>query len=123
MLSFLVRRGLQTGPIVLAVALLIFVLFSVIPGTFASSLSDDGRSVMDPAVVERMNKELGLNDPVAVRFGRYVLQLAQLDLGTSFRTRQPVTKVLSERMGPTLQLCLAAMVFAIVIGVPLGFVA
>jgi peptide/nickel transport system permease protein len=123
MLSFLVRRVLQTVPIVLAVAFLIFVLFSVIPGTFASSLSDDGRSVMDPAVVERMTKELGLNDPVAVRFGRYVLQLAQLDLGTSFRTRQPVTQVLAERMGPTLQLCLAAMVFAIVIGVPLGFVA
>jgi peptide/nickel transport system permease protein len=123
MLSFLLRRVLQTVPIVLAVAFLIFVLFSVIPGTFASSLSDDGRSVMDPAVVERMTKELGLNDPVAVRFGRYVLQLAQLDLGTSFRTRQPVTQVLAERMGPTLQLCLAAMVFAIVIGVPLGFVA
>ena len=123
MLSFLLRRVLQTVPIALAVAFLIFVLFSVIPGTFASSLSDDGRSVMDPAVVERMTKELGLNDPVAVRFGRYVLQLAQLDLGTSFRTRQPVTQVLAERMGPTLQLCLAAMVFAIVIGVPLGFVA
>jgi peptide/nickel transport system permease protein len=123
MLSFLVRRVLQTVPIVLAVALLIFVLFSVIPGTFASSLSDDGRSVMDPAVVERMNKELGLNDPVALRFGRYVIQLAQLDLGTSFRTRQPVTKVLAERMGATLKLCFAAMAFAIVLGVPLGFVA
>jgi peptide/nickel transport system permease protein len=123
MLSFLVRRVLQTIPIVLAVAFLIFVLFSVIPGTFASSLSDDGRSVMDPAVVERMTKELGLNDPVAVRFGRYVLQLAQLDLGTSFRTRQPVTQVLAERTGPTLQLCFAAMAFAIVIGVPLGFIA
>lgn len=123
MLSFLVRRVLQTVPVVLAVALLIFVLFSVIPGTFASSLSDDGRSVMDPAVVERMNKELGLTDPVHVRFGRYVLDLARLDLGTSFRTRQPVTRVLAERMGPTLQLCFAAMLFAIVIGVPLGFVA
>jgi peptide/nickel transport system permease protein len=123
MLSFLVRRILQTVPIVLAVALLIFVLFSVIPGTFASSLSDDGRSVMDPAVVERMNKELGLNDPVALRFGRYVAQLVQLDLGTSFRTRQPVTKVLAERMWPTLQLCFAAMLFAIAIGVPLGFIA
>jgi glutathione transport system permease protein len=123
MLAFLLRRLLQTVPIILAVALLIFVLFSVIPGTFASSLSDDGRSVIDPAVVERMNKELGLNDPVAVRFGRYVMQLAQLDLGTSYRTRQPVTKVLAERMGPTLRLCLAAMLFAIVLGVPLGFVA
>jgi peptide/nickel transport system permease protein len=123
MLSFLLRRLLQTVPIILAVALLIFVLFSVIPGTFASSLSDDGRSVMDAQVVERMNREFGLDDPVHVRFGKYVLQLAQFDLGTSFRTRQPVTKVLGERMWPTLQLCFAAMLFAMVVGVPLGFIA
>ena len=123
MLSFIVRRLLQTLPIILAVALLIFVMFSVIPGTFASSMSDDGRSMLDAQVMERMNKEFGLDDPVYVRFGKYVLQLAQFDLGTSFRTRQPVSTVLADRMWPTLQLAFAAMLFAIVIGVPLGFIA
>lgn len=59
MLSFLVRRLIQTVPIVLAAALLIFVVFSVIPGTFASSMGDDGRNVVDAAVMERMNKEIG----------------------------------------------------------------
>ena len=43
MFAFLLRRVLQTVPIILAVALLIFVMFSVIPGTFASSIGDDGR--------------------------------------------------------------------------------
>src|SRR5215207_582124 len=123
MFAFLLRRVLQTVPIILAVALLIFVLFSVIPGTFASSLGDDGRNVLDAQVIERMNRQLGLGDPLPVRFGNYVLQLASLDLGTSFRTRQPVTAVLAARMWPTLQLCFAAMVIAIVLGVPLGFVA
>lgn len=123
MFAFLLRRVLQTVPIILAVALLIFVLFSVIPGTFASSLGDDGRNVMDAQVLERINRQLGLGDPLHVRFGNYVLQLASLDLGTSFRTRQPVTAVLAARMWPTLQLCFAAMVIAIVLGVPLGFVA
>src|SRR6478609_877082 len=123
MLSFIVRRLLQTIPIILAVALLIFVMFSVIPGTFASSMGDDGRGMLDAQVMERMNKEFGLADPVYVRFGKYVWQLAQLDLGTSFRTRQPVSTVLADRMWPTLQLSFAAMIFSIVIGVPLGFIA
>ena len=88
MLSFLLRRILQMVPTILAVAFLIFVLFSVIPGTFASSMSDDGRNPMDPAVLERMTKELGLNDPVHIRFGNYLAKLAQLDLGTSFQDGQ-----------------------------------
>ncbi len=123
MLSFIVRRLLQTIPIILAVALLIFVMFSVIPGTFASSMGDDGRGMLDAQVMERMNKEFGLADPVYVRFGKYVWQLAHFDLGMSFRTRQPVSSVLADRMWPTLQLSFAAMLFSIVIGVPLGFIA
>jgi glutathione transport system permease protein len=123
MLSFIVRRLLQTLPIILAVAALIFVMFSVIPGTFASSMGDDGRSVLDAEVMARMNKEFGLDDPVHVRFGKYVAQLATFDLGTSFRTRQPVISVLADRMWPTAQLAFASMLFAIVIGVPLGFLA
>jgi len=123
MLSFLVRRFLQTVPIVLAAVLLIFLVFSIIPGSFASSMSDDGRNVLDAAVIERMNKEFGLDEPLPTRFGKYVVQLAQFDLGTSFRSRQPVTTVLADRAGPTLQLCAAAMAFAIVFGVPIGFMA
>jgi peptide/nickel transport system permease protein len=98
-------------------------MFSVIPGTFASSMNDDGRSVLDTEVMERMNKEFGLDDPVYVRFGKYVAQLATFDLGNSFRTRQPVSHVIAERLWPTAQLAFASMLFAIVVGVPLGFIA
>ncbi len=70
-----------------------------------------------------MRKELGLDDPVYLRFANYVTKLAALDLGVSFRTREPVSQLLAKRLWPTLQLTLAAMAFAIVIGVPLGFVA
>jgi len=84
---------------------------------------DDGRGPVDAAVMERMRKELGLDDPVYVRFGHYVSKLAVLDLGVSFRTREPVSQLLAKRMWPTLQLTLAAMAIAILIGVPLGFVA
>jgi peptide/nickel transport system permease protein len=83
MLSFLIRRLLQTIPTVLAVVLLVFVLFSVVPGSIVSSMSDDS----DPQVELRMKKQLGLDQPVYVRFGTYIAQLAIGDFGTSFRTR------------------------------------
>src|SRR5712672_4261842 len=123
MLAFLIRRILQTVPTVLAVVLVVFVLFSVVPGSIVSSMSDDGRGPTDPQIVERMKKQLGLDDPVYMRFGSYIGKLATGDFGTSFRTREPVTTMLAKRMWPTLQLIFAAMIFAIAIGVPLGFVA
>ncbi|WP_375314730.1 ABC transporter permease [Bradyrhizobium sp. A5] len=119
MLSFLFRRLLQTIPTVLAVVALVFVLFSVVPGSIVSSMSDDS----DPQVELRMKKQLGLDDPVYVRFGVYIAKLATGDFGTSFRTREPVTTMIAKRIWPTLQLIVAAMAFAVVIGVPLGFVA
>ncbi|UPK30631.1 ABC transporter permease [Bradyrhizobium sp. 195] len=119
MLSFLFRRLLQTIPTVLAVVLLVFVLFSVVPGSIASSMSDDA----DPQVELRMKKQLGLDDPVYVRFGVYIAKLASGDFGTSFRTHEPVTSMIAKRAWPTLQLIFTAMAFAVVIGVPLGFIA
>jgi ABC-type dipeptide/oligopeptide/nickel transport system permease component len=123
MLTFAFRRTLQSFTTVAAVALVVFVLFSVIPGSIATSMSDDGRGAMDAEVVERMRKELGLDDPVHVRFTKYVSKLAVLDLGVSFRTREPVSQLLAKRLWPTFQLVVAAMSIAIIIGVPLGFVA
>ena len=119
MLSFLIRRLLQTIPTVLAVVMLVFVLFSVVPGSIVSTMSDDS----DPQVEARMKKQLGLDEPVYLRFGSYIAKLATGDFGTSFRTREPVTTMIAKRMGPTLQLIFASMAFAVAIGVPLGVVA
>ncbi|MBW8855486.1 MAG: ABC transporter permease [Bradyrhizobium sp.] len=98
---------------------LVFVLFSVVPGSIVSSMSDDA----DPQVELRMKKQLGLDDPVYVRFGAYIAKLATGDFGTSFRTREPVTFMIAKRIWPTLQLIFTAMAFSVVIGVPLGFIA
>lgn len=123
MLTYLVRRLLQSIPILIAVAGLIFVLFSVIPGSFASSLVEDGRSVIDDETMKRINKELGLDKPLPIRFVEYVGKLATFDLGTSFRSRRPVTTVIAERAWPTLKLAFAAMLIAVALGIPLGFLA
>ena len=123
MLLVLGRRLANVIPTLLAVVALVFLLFSVLPGSFISGMNEDGRSTIDPAVMERMRKEMGLDDPLIERFAKYVAHTAVGDLGISFRTREPVTKMLSGRIWPSLKLVLAAMTFAILVGVTLGFLA
>lgn len=90
MLHFTLRRLFQVIPTIVVVSLLIFIIFSVVPGTFAASLFADGKSAADPQLIARLNEEFGLNKPLAERFVTYVTDLARFDLGDSFRTRQPV---------------------------------
>ena len=123
MLFVLARRLANVIPTLVAVVALVFLLFSVLPGSFISGMNEDGRSTIDPAVMERMRKEMGLDDPLPERFAKYIASTATGDLGTSFRTREPVTKMLATRIWPSLKLVLAAMTFAILVGVTLGFLA
>ena len=123
MLLVLARRLGNFVPTLLAVIALVFLLFSVLPGSFISGMNEDGRSPIDPAVMERMRKEMGLDDPLAERFAKYVANVATGDLGISFRTREPVTKLIGVRIWPSLKLVFAAMTFAISVGVTLGFLA
>ena len=66
MLLVLGRRLANIIPTMLAVVALVFLLFSVLPGSFISGMNEDGRSTIDPAVMERMRKEMGLDDPLIV---------------------------------------------------------
>ncbi len=123
MLRFTIRRLLQMIPTIFVVALLIFIIFSVVPGSFAASLFSDGRADTDPELIARINREFGLDRPLWERILSYFGDLLRFDLGTSFRTRLPVTEMINQRIWASLELAVAAMVFAVVIGVPLGFMA
>jgi len=123
MLLVLGRRLANVIPTLVAVIALVFLLFSVLPGSFISSMGEDGRTTIDPAVMERMRKEMGLDDPLVERFAKYIGHTVTGDLGKSFRTREPVTTLIGQRVWPSLKLVFAAMTFAILIGVTLGFVA
>src|SRR3979409_1380 len=123
MLLVLGRRLFNVIPTLLAVIALVFLLFSVLPGSFISGMGEDGRTTIDPAVMERMRKEMGLDDALPERFAKYITNVATGDLGISFRTREPVTKLISARIWPSLTLVFAAMAFAISVGVTLGFLA
>jgi peptide/nickel transport system permease protein len=123
MLLVLARRLANVVPTLVAVIALVFLLFSVLPGSFISGMGEDGRTTIDPAVMERMRKEMGLDDPLPQRFASYVAHTAVGDLGTSFRTREPVTHLIGQHIWPSIKLMFAAMTFAIVVGVTLGFLA
>lgn len=123
MFLFALRRIIQLVPTVLVVAMIIFVIFSVVPGTFADSLFSEGRATADPELIARLNAQFGLDQPLWKRFADYIWNLAHFDLGTSFRTRLPVIDMINQRIWASAKLAIAAMAFAMVIGVPMGFLA
>lgn len=123
MLRFILRRMLQMIPTLVAVVLIIFVIFSVIPGSFISSLMAEGRNVTNADVMTHLNQQFGLDKPLPVRLWDYLWGLAHFDLGISYRTREPVWNVIEPRLWPSIKLALAAMAFAAAVGIPLGFIA
>ncbi|MDN3712969.1 ABC transporter permease [Paracoccus cavernae] len=123
MMRFILRRILQMIPTVLAVVMIIFVIFSVIPGSFISSLMAEGRNVTNAEALSHLNAQFGLDQPLLTRLWNYLWGLAHFDLGISYRTREPVWDVIQPRLWPSIQLALSAMGLAALIGIPLGFLA
>lgn len=120
---YVLRRVLQMIPTIFAVAALIFLIFSVLPGSFAAGMTGGGRRTISPELIAQINAQFGLDKPLPVRFWDYLVRLAHFDLGTSFRTRQPVIDLIGARLWPSIQLALSAMGLAAIIGIPLGFLA
>lgn len=122
MILLLLRRLMQSVVTLLVSVMLVFVLFSVIPGSFLNTMGGEKRNI-DAALKDRMAAEMHLDAPVHERFGLYVAGLARGDLGTSFAMRRPVADILGERLVASLRLAVAAIVLAVGLGLPLGFIA
>src|SRR5215207_3376910 len=116
MLSFLIRRLVEAVFVLLTVALLAFVLFRFV-GDPVNQMVGQDTSLEDRL---KLREQLGLDDPVPVQFGRFVLKAAQFDFGLSYQLKQPVLGMIAERLPATLEVALAAAVFAIAVGIPMG---
>jgi peptide/nickel transport system permease protein len=122
MLLYALRRLLQFIPTVLVISLIMFFLLNVLPGNaalMAAGVQDRG---MDAKYVEQMLKKWDLDKPLHLRYWVYLKNLAQGNMGLSFLRGEDVRQVLLARFWPTLKLALAAMLIAIGVGVPLGFI-
>ncbi len=101
----------------LGVLVVTFLLLYVAPGDPVQAMVGERA---DSATMARLRAELHLDDPLPVQFGRYVVQVAQGDLGRSYITNRPIIKDLMQRFPATLTLAGAAMLFAIVLGISIG---
>jgi peptide/nickel transport system permease protein len=118
MTTYLLRRLALTLPIILGIVIVTFFLVQLIPGDAVSAMQ--GQVKMSARQMEEMRQALGLNDPLLVQLGRYLGRLAQGDLGRSLFGSQPVALLIAANIGATFQLTVAAMLVAILIGLPLG---
>ncbi len=107
-------------PVLVALSFLVFVFVRSLPGGPAIALL--GERATEESI-EAIERQLGLDQPLPVQYARYARNLLRGNLGSSVLTRQPVSAELRQKFPATMELGLAAMAFAILAGVPLGFVA
>jgi peptide/nickel transport system permease protein len=120
LLRFVVRRLLLLVPILLGLSILVFFWIRALPGSPAEAILGERAT---PESIAQARDQYGLDDPLYVQYWRYVQTIGSGDLGTSIASHRAITDELRERFPATIELALSAMVFATVIGVPLGFFA
>jgi peptide/nickel transport system permease protein len=120
MLRFVVRRLLLLVPILLGLSLLVFFWIRALPGGPAQALLGERATAESIAEIEEL---YGLDKPVHEQYFTYLGTVVKLDFGTSITSRRPVTDEIRERFPATIELAVAAMLFSVLVGIPLGFVA
>ncbi|MBQ1046051.1 MULTISPECIES: ABC transporter permease [unclassified Micromonospora] len=120
MARFVLRRALQSAVVLIGVTLVVFLLLQLVPG-------DPVRVALgtrfDQATYDALRERAGLDQPLPVQYASYLGHALTGDLGVSFRTGQPVSQIVLERLPATLSLAVTAVVFALLVAFPLGIVA
>lgn len=120
MFAYFIRRLLATIPVMGVVALFVFSLLYISPGDPAAVIAGDIATAED---IARIRAKLGLDEPYIVRFGTWVWALAHGDLGVSIFTGLPVSRLIGQRIEPTVALTLCTLIITIAVAVPVGVVA
>jgi len=118
--TYLLRRLLATIPVLLIVAVLVFLLLRMTPGDPAAILAGDAANTEQ---IARIRQSLGLEKPIVVQFGIWVGQMLSGDLGESFYYKIKVAALIGQRIEPTLALATLTILIAILVAVPLGVIA
>jgi peptide/nickel transport system permease protein len=121
MLQFIGKRLLASIPVLWGVTTLVFLAIHILPGDPAElMLAESGGSAESIAY---LRDQLGLDDPIYVQYGRFLLNTLRGDLGRSIFTNRPVLQTILEQLPSTIELALAAMLVAIALGTGLGVLA
>jgi peptide/nickel transport system permease protein len=117
MLQFITRRLLLLFPVLIGILLVTFIITRAIPSDPCLAMLGEKAT---PEQCARFRERFGLNDNVMVQFGRYLINLAQGNLGDSIQYKRPVTDIISERLPLTIELTVGAMLFSSTFGILLG---
>lgn len=120
MLKYILKRILMIIPVMLAVSLIVFCLMELIPTDPAVTVLGDNALEED---LEAYREAHGLNDPLLVRYVRYMAGVLQGDLGESYATHKPVAELYFSKFPYSLKLAVAAMIVAVILALPLGIIA
>jgi len=120
MTAYIIRRLLATIPVMIVVALFVFLLLHLTPGDPAAVIAGDEAG---PAAIEAIRRKLGLDLPMWQQFGIYVSNLLRGDLGTSIFSNLPVLTLVKQRLEPTIVLALSTLLVAISFAIPMGVLA
>jgi peptide/nickel transport system permease protein len=120
MLAYIVRRLIATVFVMAFVAFFVFSLLYITPGDPAAAIAGDLATADD---IARIHRQLGLDEPFALRFGTWAWGVLHGDLGISIFTNLPVTQLIAQRLEPTAALTLMTLVVTLCFAIPLGVVA
>ncbi len=120
MLSFILRRMLATIPVVLVVAIFVFLMLRLTPADPAAIIAGDNANSEQIAAIRT---KLGLDQPIYTQFFIWIAKIAQGDFGESFFFKKTVADLIADRIEPTLSLSFFTILLAVLIAVPLGVLA
>ena len=120
MILYILRRILAVIPVMVIVAIFVFLLLRLTPGDPAAILAGDNAT---PATLERIRESLGLTEPIHVQFATWVGQLMRGDLGTSLISNTEVSRMIGQRIWPTINLAVLTIILSVAIAVPMGVIA
>jgi peptide/nickel transport system permease protein len=119
MLILILKRLISTIPVLLVVAVVVFLMLRI-SGDPAAVLAGDTATNEQ---IEAIRESFGLNRPIWVQFATWIGQVVQGDLGQSLFTGLPVTTLIAQRIEPTAMLALTTILFSVSVAVPLGVLA
>ena len=120
MTAYIIRRLLATIPVMVVVAIFVFLLLHLTPGDPAAVIAGDDAT---PEAVDGIRTKLGLDQPIHVQFGIYAANLLRGDLGTSIFSNLPVLTLVKQRLEPSLVLAASTLVMAVLLAIPMGVLA
>lgn len=118
----ILERVLYTIPIMLGVAVIVFVFMRLTPGDPVDIMMGQGGAI-SAGEIENLRREFRLDEPIATQLWYFLRDLVQGDLGYSYIKKQPVTTLIGDRLPATIELAVGALLFALVVALPIGIIA